>query len=554
MASVSASEDAMVDRVGGFGLFQKLYVVLLMGVAASAGGAQTIVMVLAGYHPHRYKACEGLTGTEEEECMKEGPLDPSDCQPYRYLDPSFSIVSEFDLNDCSSSWLSAEVASSSFFLGCLIGVWFFGWLSDRCGRRCALISSSSLLQVGGLAACLSPSISSYCLLRGLVGIGAGGQSIAGFVLATELVSGHHRQLVTLWGSLSFLLSAVFTCVSVTVMAPVNWRLLSFVAAAPSLLLLAMWFTKYNIESPRWYASKGKLTQAQAVWQLIATVNRRSSSLPPLERSTTAEAAGEGLVDVITTRPFRMWLAVMLSMWFACSSLYYGGSLYLGKDAEHFSGVTDTEGIRLLAVTTIWCFVYEALVTVCSLAVVDRLGRKAITAGGLLFSSLVAVASYVAYCWPVVKALSQYLALAARVACSSSFTVLYLYTAELFPTSVRGVSTAVCSVGARFAGILVPLFVKLDDTWPTSPLLLFGIIGAASGLAGMLLPETSNRPLQSTLSEGRAFCLVSKSSRLGYHLADVVGRPADEDGSDEFDSSLKRTPDTAGWETSDEEES
>eukprot|EP00922_Rhytidocystis_sp_ex-Travisia-forbesii_P026147 GHVS01038307.1.p1 GENE.GHVS01038307.1~~GHVS01038307.1.p1 ORF type:complete len:434 (+),score=77.87 GHVS01038307.1:106-1302(+) len=393
------------------------------------------------------------------------------------------------------------------------------------------------------------------MARMLIGLGGGGQSIAGYVLAAELVSADYRQLVTMWAAMSFLFSCLMVCLAA--MFTPSWRALSFVAALPSLLLLFMWWSKYNIESPRWYAAKGKMEQAQAVWRRIATVNRRTAaSLPPLERNHVAAASAdrEGLFDVASTWPFQMWLACMLSMWFACSTLYYGGSLYLGKDAEHWRAGADVDGMRRLAVTTIWCFVWEAVVTVASLSLADRWGRKAVTTGGLIVSGGLAVTGYVVYLFPIGKIFSHYAALAGRVASSTSFTVIYLYTAELFPTSVRGVSTGVCSVGARVAGTLVPLFVKLDDRWPASPLLLFGVIGIASGVTGLLLPETLNRPLQSTLREG-SWRVVRRPCHLAEFAA-VVGRPSlrvlstEDDGKfegDEQDRLSDLTDDTASEE-------
>eukprot|EP00922_Rhytidocystis_sp_ex-Travisia-forbesii_P037784 GHVS01056288.1.p1 GENE.GHVS01056288.1~~GHVS01056288.1.p1 ORF type:complete len:524 (-),score=59.98 GHVS01056288.1:355-1926(-) len=494
-------------------------------------------MIFAGFHPHRYKLCsDGLVVEEEQlECLKEGPLEVSDCQPYRYLNKSFSIVSEWDLSQCTSPWFSAEVASSIFFFGFLVGVWLFGWLSDRLGRRTALCVAAALLQLGGLLICVSPSSFVYCMLRAVIGVGVGGQSIAGYVLAAELVSADYRQLVTLWGSMSFLICCLLLCIAV-IFTPPSWRSLSFVASIPSLFLLLVWFTKYNIESPRWYATKGRMDEAQTVWQLIASVNSGSNgtvrsihqtlpTLPRLERTKALEGGDrEGLLDVVYTMPFQMWLAVMISMWFACSTLYYGGSLYLGRDAEHSNDGSDTEGLRTLAVTTIWCFLWEAVVTAASLVLADRLGRKAVTVGGLLVSGALCLVGYAVYFIPFLMVISHYAAVSARISSSTSFTVIYLYTAELFPTSVRGVTTGVSSVGARIAGILAPLVIKLDYYWPASPLMLFGLVGIASGLAGLLLPETLKRPLRNTLREESGLTISPRKSSHIAELQEVVGRP------------------------------
>ena len=44
----------------------------------------------------------------------------------------------------------------------------------------------------------------------------------------------------------------------------------------------------------------------------------------------------------------------------------------------------------------------------------------------------------------------------RFCITASFSTIYIYTAELFPTSVRNTCLAACSVGSRVGGILAPL--------------------------------------------------------------------------------------------------
>eukprot|EP00922_Rhytidocystis_sp_ex-Travisia-forbesii_P026150 GHVS01038310.1.p1 GENE.GHVS01038310.1~~GHVS01038310.1.p1 ORF type:complete len:609 (+),score=104.12 GHVS01038310.1:217-2043(+) len=508
LAPQPVGEDCMLILVGKFGLFQKMYVALLMGLVSATCGAQTIVMVFAGYHPHRYKACEeppegggGETESQKADCLKEGPLEPSDCQPSRYLDTSFSIVSEFDLSQCASPWFSSEVACSFFFLGYMLGVSALGWVSDRVGRRPSLMLSCLLLQIGGVFVTFSSSNVSYCLWRAVIGMGAGGSSTAVYVLLVEVVNADYRQIMTMCNSLLFRVGCSLVSLVVLLLPSLpSWRALSFVAALPSLLLLFMWWSKYNIESPRWYAAKGKMEQAQAVWRRIATVNRRAAaaSLPPLERNHVASADREGLLDVVSTWPFQMWLACMLSMWFSGAVLYYGGALYAGKNAEAWQG-HEVEGMRRLAVTNLWCFAFEIIVVMAALGLADRVGRKYVTVSGLLMGGAACLVGFCSQALPF-PSLSRLAASAARVFASASFTVVHLYTAELFPTSVRCITGGVSSMGARIAGISAPLLVKVGGHGSVLPLLLFGLMGMASGLAGLLLPETLNRPIVNSLRE------------------------------------------------------
>ena len=54
----------------------------------------------------------------------------------------------------------------------------------------------------------------------------------------------------------------------------------------------------------------------------------------------------------------------------------------------------------------------------------------------------------------------------KFAVSAAFCVMYLYTAELYPTQVRNIGLGLCSVGARLGGILSPIVLLSVRTFPT----------------------------------------------------------------------------------------
>eukprot|EP00057_Strongylocentrotus_purpuratus_P028000 XP_011682474.1 PREDICTED: organic cation transporter protein [Strongylocentrotus purpuratus] len=100
--------------------------------------------------------------------------------------------------------------------------------------------------------------------------------------------------------------------------------------------------------------------------------------------------------------------------------------------------------------------------------------------------------------------------------SASFAIVYIYSAELFPTPVSLIILAnivivmeeamlkETSMSARIAGILAPIIPLLDDTWEPFPVLIFGVMSIAAGLLVLFLPETRGEQLPETLEEGEMF--------------------------------------------------
>ena len=86
--------------------------------------------------------------------------------------------------------------------------------------------------------------------------------------------------------------------------------------------------------------------------------------------------------------------------------------------------------------------------------------------------------------------------------SATFGIIYVYSAEVYPTVARAVGIGSSSVFARIGGIVAPYVGSLDDVFgPAVPLAIFGISAFAAGLLALFLPETMNRKIPDTIEEG-----------------------------------------------------
>ena len=84
--------------------------------------------------------------------------------------------------------------------------------------------------------------------------------------------------------------------------------------------------------------------------------------------------------------------------------------------------------------------------------------------------------------------------------SAAFAIVFLYTAELFPTSMRNSAVGMCSTLARIGGILAPSVAQFGQYQPEVPFYIFGVATLIGGACGFLLPETKGRKLPDTVED------------------------------------------------------
>ncbi|KAJ8300620.1 hypothetical protein KUTeg_022139 [Tegillarca granosa] len=98
-----------------------------------------------------------------------------------------------------------------------------------------------------------------------------------------------------------------------------------------------------------------------------------------------------------------------------------------------------------------------------------------------------------------------LALIGKFGASAAFGLVYVLSAEIFPTVVRNSALGACSCVARIGGMLAPYIAKLGlfvggKFGKALPLCIFGVFSISAGLVSLFLPETLNRKLPDTLED------------------------------------------------------
>eukprot|EP00293_Proteomonas_sulcata_P010493 CAMPEP_0184295584 /NCGR_PEP_ID=MMETSP1049-20130417/6431_1 /TAXON_ID=77928 /ORGANISM="Proteomonas sulcata, Strain CCMP704" /LENGTH=132 /DNA_ID=CAMNT_0026604187 /DNA_START=103 /DNA_END=501 /DNA_ORIENTATION=+ len=98
------------------------------------------------------------------------------------------------------------------------------------------------------------------------------------------------------------------------------------------------------------------------------------------------------------------------------------------------------------------------------------------------------------------AFRSFLAFAGKFMICITFSGVFIYTSEAFPTTLRSQGMGISSVSARVGGVTAPLVVLLDVVDPTLPMWIFGMAAIAAGLLCTLLPETLGKDLADDVDE------------------------------------------------------
>lgn len=102
--------------------------------------------------------------------------------------------------------------------------------------------------------------------------------------------------------------------------------------------------------------------------------------------------------------------------------------------------------------------------------------------------------------PTLQVLQVVLSLVGKFGASAIWGIVYVYAAELFPTSIRNQAVGTCSLVARIGGIICLLLDLLKKYWLPAPVFIMGVVATIAGLLAVFFPETLGRKLPETMED------------------------------------------------------
>ncbi|CAH0719755.1 unnamed protein product, partial [Brenthis ino] len=530
-------DDVLVNELGQFGRFQ-LRNILLVTIPIMMSAFMSEYIFSAAAIPHRCRITEcnehekiqkydpewilnvipktdsGFASCERYVVLKlktNGSLDScpatlfnhsgtTSCDGYVYMKDN-SVVYDFDLG--CQEWLRA-FAGTLNSIGILLAMPITGYISDRYGRRFALVVNVFNLSLIGLIRAFSVNYTMYMALQIVqTTLGAGTFSSA-YIFAAELVGPKYRVLTSATLSSIFAVGQVVLGTVAWLIPP--WRYMSMALHIPGFLIIMYYGLLY--ESVRWLLSKKKYSEAQRVLQAVARVNKThisSTSLDALVNSSKISSylpkdEKNDLVGTILRSPILLRRVCTTPIWWITTIFVYYG---LSIDSTSLSETIYLNYILTCAIEIPGFFT--------AVLVLDRIGRRATLSSGFFFSAACNIAFV--FIPDDLTALRLVIFLLGKFGISMVMTSLYLFTSELYPTEFRHSLLAFSSMIGRIGAITAPLTPVLMEYWHGIPSVMFGCMGVLSGLLVLTQPETLGTKMPDTLAEAENLGRIKKSQRV-----------------------------------------
>ncbi|MFI5756927.1 MFS transporter [Streptomyces sp. NPDC051569] len=387
------------------------------------------------------------------------------------------------------------LAAALYVAGACSGALFFGWLTDRYGRKKLFMITLVVYLAATAATALSFSVWWFFLFRFLTGFGIGGEYAAINSAIDELIPSKYRGRVDLiingsyWlGAMGGALLSVLALNTDIFPKDLGWRLTFALGVVLGLVILLV--RRHVPESPRWMFIHGRPDGAD---ELVAGVEREVEAetgrkLPEPRTSITIEQRRSvGFVEIARTLfrqyPRRAFLgfALFVGQAFLYNAITFGfGSILVtffdvssGSTGYFFAAIALGNFLGPLALGRLF----------------DTVGRRVMISGTYIVSGLLLFltawffgngwlnATTMTVCWGVILFFA-----------SAGASSAYLTVSEVFPMETRAMAIAFFyAIGTAAGGISGPLlFAELTSSGVVSDAVIAFCVGASlMVLAGLV---------------------------------------------------------------------
>jgi len=396
-------------------------------------------------------------------------------------------------------------AASSALLGCILGAGIAGPLSDRFGRKRALLLAAVLFTVSAIGSAVPRTLVEFNIARILGGIGVGMASMLSPLYIAEIAPAGVRGRLVSYNQFAIVMGILLVYFVNYFIAGIGddpwntttgWRWMFGSETLPALLfflaLLAI------PESPRWLVKRGDEGRALEILARLGAPGAARTEVAAIKATlaeTTQSAAGFLSPGMGIALALGIALAVLQQITGINVFMYYAPEIFKQMGAGTDSALLQTVVVGAFNVTF----------TVVAIWTVDRIGRKPlliIGASGMGLSLIgLGLAAFfdTTHGWVLIFVLGY-------IACFalSMGPVVWVVLSEIYPTRLRGRAMAIATLLLWTANFAVsqtfPVFN--EDPWLVAtfrhafPFWLYAFFCVVTVIVTWLfMPETKGKTLE-----------------------------------------------------------
>jgi len=358
------------------------------------------------------------------------------------------LSKEWGLTPDQMGWIG-----SIGLVGMALGAVVSGTVADRIGRKKVFTITVLLYAIATGMCALAWSYEALLFFRFLVGFGLGGELPVAATLMSEYAPAKLRGrfivlLESFWG-IGWLVAA---CIAYFLIPEFGWKMAFLIGSLPALYVFII--RLHMPESVRYLIAKKRISEAKAI---ILDLEKRlhvdsqpfDNELLPAEAGTAEnEQAGPGALwsGKYIRRTIMLWLA-----WFGIVFSYYGIFMWLPSIVfqQGFAVVKTFEYVLIMTLAQLPGYY-------CAAWLVDVIGRKYTLSIFLLMSGVAsyffgnAGSSETLLLWGATMSFFNL----------GAWGVIYTYTPELYPTSMRALGSGWAAGFGRIGGMIAPALVGI----------------------------------------------------------------------------------------------
>lgn len=290
-----------------------------------------------------------------------------------FIQKSFSITDKL-----------IEIVVSAILWGAVFGTLLSGVLSNKLGRRGAILVSAVIFVIGSVVCAFSPDAKILIFARFFLGIAIGVASFTAPLYLSEISPQRVRGSMISMYQLMITIGIVLAFLSNTWLGNYavidgvtggHWRMMLGIIAIPAaVMFLGVLFLP---ESPRWLFLKGRKENAVSVFQRMhLPTDEISREVIEIEESLRVKQSGFGML--LNNSNFRRAVGLGVGLQVIQQLTGINVVMYYAPRIFKIAGFASTEhqlwGTVIVGVTNV-------LATFIAIAFVDRLGRKPIMYAG-----------------------------------------------------------------------------------------------------------------------------------------------------------------------------